>query len=349
MKTSTLEARHVSRAFGPLKAVVDVSLTLEAGQIYVLLGRSGSGKSTLLRMFAGLERLDDGQILMGGDVIATATAAMPVEARGLGMVFQDYALFPHLTALDNVAYGLMALGRAGARAGAQVWLEKVGLSDRAQAYPHMLSGGEQQRVALARALAPQPKAVLMDEPFSGLDPHMRVELQATTLDALRAAGVGALVVSHDAGEALAIADNVAIMEEGRIIQIGTPQEVYSSPLTLSAARALGPVWAFAATAEAGLVQAPFGNFPTPLSGSVTLAARPEATGIIPDTNGAWQITDVRGVGRFVTLNLTHLGLASSIQAHIEADQAPLIGTQVAVEVSADNALIFAGVAAATTP
>jgi iron(III) transport system ATP-binding protein len=339
MSQIRLEARHVSRAFGNIIAVDDVSLALEAGQVVVLLGQSGSGKSTLLRILAGLEGLDKGEVLSGGSVVANQSFSTPPEQRGLGMVFQDYALFPHLTAQQNVAFGLQTLGKPRAQDVAQDWLARVGLRDRAAFFPHQLSGGEQQRVALARALAPGPKAILMDEPFSGLDPHLRTDLQRTMVTTLRETGVAALVVSHDAEEAIAIADTIAIMDRGRLIQIGSPTAIFHQPASLSAARALGAVWTFDGISAEGGVDTPLGMIETKLNGPVTLAGRPEATTLTPDTNGAFDVFDVRGVGRDVTV------FAQSdeqvVQAKMAASHAPAIGQRVGVSLDPKDIFVFA--------
>ncbi len=338
MNPPSLEVRAVSRAFGPIKAVDSVSLSIASGQVTALLGQSGSGKSTLLRIFAGLESVDAGEVLAGGQLVSAKGYAVPPERRGLGMVFQDFALFPHLSALGNVAFGLTALGKAGAEKLAKSWLEKVGLEHRAGYFPHQLSGGEQQRVALARALAPQPRAILMDEPFSGLDPHLRADLQRTMLTALRDAGVAALIVSHDTEEALGIADQVAIMDHGRLIQAGLPNDVYARPVSLEAARALGPVWRHAASAHGGNVHTAFGNFETKLEGPVIIAARPEATQVIGASDGAFTVLDNRGVGRFVTTTLQSGDCI--VQARIEAKSVLSIGSTAHVGVSPSDVFVF---------
>jgi iron(III) transport system ATP-binding protein len=339
MSHPSLEARHVSRSFGTLKAVDDVSLTIEAGQVVALLGQSGSGKSTLLRIFAGLEGVDTGEVFASGERVSRPRHMMPPEQRGLGMVFQDYALFPHLSALGNVAFGLQDLGRAQAKKVALEWLVKVGLADRANYFPHQLSGGEQQRVALARALAPQPRAILMDEPFSGLDPHLRTDLQRTMLAALREAGVAALIVSHDTEEALGIADQVAIIDQGRIIQAGTPGDVYAKPLSLQAARALGPVWSSGAVAKDGKVETVFGTYATGLNGPVTIGARPDSTTLTTTTTGSFVVIDNRGVGRSITSTVKDpSGLI--VQARVEATKALAIGSLVSVSVAPADIFVF---------
>jgi iron(III) transport system ATP-binding protein len=338
MTLPRLEARHLCRAFGPVKAVDDVSLSIDAGQVVVLLGQSGSGKSTLLRILAGLEGLDAGEVLASGEVVANPTRNTPPEQRGLGMVFQDYALFPHLSALDNVAFGLTSRDKGARQTLAREWLDKVGLSARAAYFPHQLSGGEQQRVALARALAPAPHAVLMDEPFSGLDPQLRDDLQRTMLTALREAGVAALIVSHDSQEAIAIGDVIAIMDRGEIIQTGSPEQVYRAPVLLEAARALGPVWTCTGDAEGGRVVTSFGTFTTSHTGNVIIAARPEATRVLPNPLGVFTVTDRRGVGRFVSLTLQ--SPSARVSAHIAAADAPPLGAIVDVALADHDAMIF---------
>jgi iron(III) transport system ATP-binding protein len=338
MNDPSLEARAISRTFGKVTAVNNVTLSIGAGQVVVLLGQSGSGKSTLLRVFAGLEGVDSGEVFANGEQVSSPHTVTPPEQRGLGMVFQDYALFPHLTALGNVAFGLQTLSKTAAQEVAMDWLAKVGLANRGNYFPHQLSGGEQQRVALARALAPQPRAVLMDEPFSGLDPHLRTDLQLTMLSALRQAGVAALIVSHDPEEALAIADQVAIMDRGRIIQTGTPKEVYEAPVSLEAARALGKVWTMSVKADNGIAKTPLGQFATSLTGPIILAARAEATQVLPSSDGAFTVKDIRGVGRFVTVTLE--AQESVVRAQMEATLAPPIGSRANISVAAANAFLF---------
>jgi iron(III) transport system ATP-binding protein len=338
MTAPSLEARNVSRSFGSLKAVDGVSLALQSGQVFALLGASGSGKSTLLRILAGLEGLDAGEVWASGSRVASTKSASPPETRGVGMVFQDFALFPHLTALKNVMFGLSHLSKDQRTVVAMEWLNRVGLQNRSDYYPHQLSGGEQQRVALARALAPSPTALLMDEPFSGLDPHLRADLQRTMLATLRAAGVPALIVSHDTEEALAMADQVAIMDHGRIIQAGTPGDVYNAPVSLIAARALGAIWTFEGIGNNGAIPTPFGTFATPLEGKIVMGVRPDATTIEPRTDGNFTVSDVRGVGKF--LSVTAECADCVVIGRIEARLAPNLGETVHVTVSASDVFMF---------
>ena len=236
-----LIATHVTRRYGPTAVVEGVSLDLEPGDITALLGGSGAGKSTLLRLFAGLEPLDEGEIRLGGQLLSRPGKTVPAEKRRIGLIFQDFALFPHLTAAQNVAFGLKSRGKEAARTIAAEWLERLGLTGRADAFPHELSGGEQQRVAIARALAPEPAAILMDEPFSGLDPALRGSVRDTALAAIREAGIPALLVTHDPTEALESADCIAILQGGCLLQQGKAADVYMKPESAAIAAALGPV------------------------------------------------------------------------------------------------------------
>lgn len=258
-----LTVRGATRRFGGRVAVDDVDLELRAGRITALLGASGSGKSTLLRMIAGLEPLDAGSIRSGDRLLADAAFSVPPEARGVGLVFQDYALFPHLSVVDNVAFGLKDKPKAERRRLALEWLDTVHLADRAEAWPHMLSGGEQQRVALVRALARQPHTVLLDEPFSGLDRHLKAEVRETLMGALRAASAAVLMVTHDAEEALLMADDLALMDRGRILQTGRPDEAYLQPVSIAAARLLGEAQLLPAVIRSGTAVTAFGAIPAP--------------------------------------------------------------------------------------
>ncbi len=219
-----LQLDGVSKWFGESQAVADVSLSLPQG-ILALLGSSGCGKTTLLRLIAGFEQPQTGSIEIAGRKVASNNCWIPPEQRRLGMVFQDYALFPHLTVVENVAFGLKKQEKEAAKR----LIELVGLTGLEKRYPYQLSGGQQQRVALARALAPQPPLVLLDEPLSNLDVQVRLRLREEIRDILKATGTSAVFVTHDQEEALAIADLVAVMSKGKLEQIGTPQEVYTQP------------------------------------------------------------------------------------------------------------------------
>lgn len=240
--SSTLEYRHVSKRYprGERPAVRDVNLRVEKGEILALVGRSGSGKTTLLRLASGLEAPDSGEILIDDEVVAGAADWQPPEARGVGFVFQDGALFPHMTAAENIRYGLGEVPREKREVIIDNMLAMVGMRGFYSRYPHELSGGERQRLAVVRALAPEPKVVLMDEPFSNLDQALRRSLRDEIRRILRELRSTAILVSHDTDDALAIGDRVAVLKEGEIEQIGAPNEIYHKPVSGYSARLFGP-------------------------------------------------------------------------------------------------------------
>lgn len=263
----------VSRAYGGKLAVDRADLTLSRGRILGLLGASGSGKSTLLRAISGLEPIDAGVISIDGEVVSTPGHAVPPEARRVGMVFQDFALFPHLTVSQNVGFGLK--GRADRDAIVTELLDRVRLADRGGAFPHVLSGGEQQRVALARALAREPAVVLLDEPFSSLDGSLRAEVREDLVRALRESGASAIVVTHDAEDAMIMADDLALMDAGRVIQSGTPRDLYTAPTSVAAARLLGPINLAPAEVRDGVAASGLGAAATALAdGAALMGVRP---------------------------------------------------------------------------
>jgi iron(III) transport system ATP-binding protein len=283
-----LRLQGITHAFGAKKAVDDVSLAVEPGQLVCLLGPSGCGKTTLLRIAAGLEPLQKGSVALDGCAVAEPGYAVPPEQRGVGLVFQDYALFPHLDVTGNVAFGLAKLPAAGRAARIAETLAQVGREDYARAWPHELSGGQQQRVALARALAPKPRVVLMDEPFSGLDARLRESIRDDTLHVLKKSGAATLMVTHDPEEAMFMADRIAVMRDGRIEQAGTPDEIYAKPASAFVARFFGQVNEVAAIVAGGYAHTPFGRVPAPgwkEGADVKVVIRPEGVRLagIPDT------------------------------------------------------------------
>ena len=234
-----LEVRGASVGFGGVPVLAGVDVALGAGEIGALLGPSGAGKTTLLRAIAGFEPLLAGEVRLGGRVLAGPGLRLPPEQRGIGMVFQDFALLPHLDALANVRFGLHRLPRAEADARAREMLALVGLSEAADRAPHQLSGGQQQRVALARALAPRPALVLLDEPFSSLDPELRERLALDVRAVLKAAGVGALMVTHSRAEAFSLADRIGVVADGRLLQWASAYELYHRPASRQVAETCG--------------------------------------------------------------------------------------------------------------
>lgn len=273
-----LDIRSVTRRYRERTAVDSASLIIARGEIVCLLGPSGCGKSTLLRLAAGLEPVDDGEIHVEGRMLSGPGLTAPPEDRGIGLVFQDFALFPHLTVTENVMFGIARLDPAERRARVSSLLAMFRMQDRADAYPHMLSGGEQQRVAIARSLARRPSAILLDEPFSGLDGHLKGEVRRTVLAGLREAGASVLVVTHDPEEAMLMGDRMALMANGRILQTGTAEDCYLRPVSIAAARLLGEANAFSVQVSDGRARTPFGALPATdvIDGPATMMIRPEA-------------------------------------------------------------------------
>ncbi len=251
-----------------------VDLELKARSVTAVLGPSGSGKTTLLRVIAGLENPDEGSVHLEGELVSGSGYTLPPEQRGLGLVFQNYALFPHMKVEENIAFGLK--GRSSRKELVEQSLQAARLEGRGGAYPHELSGGEQQRVALARALVTSPSLVLMDEPFSSLDAALRRHIRDQALAQVRQSGAAVLIVTHDAEEALLIADQLVLMAEGRVLQTGTPEEVYLTPLSAEAARLTGAVNVWTGKVHEGWLATPFG----PLRAPPSVQEREEATALV---------------------------------------------------------------------
>ncbi len=254
-----LRLHEVSRSFGKTAAVNSVSLAVRAGEVLSLVGPSGCGKSTLLRMIAGVEHADQGQIVIDGIEVDGARFVQP-EERSVGFVFHDYALFPHLTVRENVLFGLKRLDRSSARTKADAVIERIGIMHLAERYPASLSGGEQQRVALARALAPDPKIVLMDEPFSNLDQGLRAQVRGETLALLKGLETTVVLVTHDPQEALSAADQVVLMKRGEVIQAGSPYDLYDRPASAYAAEFFAPSNKVPGVLRGDHVDTPLGAF-----------------------------------------------------------------------------------------
>ncbi len=251
-----------------------VSFTVQAGSIAAILGPSGCGKTTTLRLIAGFERTDAGKIVLDDVILSDQTQHLAPEARGIGFVFQDYALFPHINVLQNVAFGLRGADRLER---AKEVCALVGLNIFTNRMPHQLSGGQQQRVALARALAPRPKLVLLDEPFSSLDAGLRESTRAEVRDILRSSGATALLVTHDQEEAMSFADQLLVMRDGKLEQAGVPETVYTRPRTAFVASFLGKTNLFPARVQNSIAETPFGqiNVAGLSDGSTMLSLRPE--------------------------------------------------------------------------
>ena len=301
--------RGLSKSFGAIEAVRELNLEIDRGELMAVLGPSGCGKTTLLRVIAGFEQPDAGCVVVSDEVGAGPGRTIPPEKRHVGMVFQDYALFPHLSVEGNVAFGLSNRPRDERDALTRRTLELVGLQHKARTGVHELSGGERQRVALARALAPEPELVLLDEPFSSLDATLRAGLRREVELILRDAEATALLVTHDQEEALSLADRVAVMRDGEIVQVGPPVEVYGEPATRWAAQFVGEVNVLSGVARGGGVETELGVFDlrAPASGSVQVAVRPEQLELRADGNGNAEVVAREFRGHDVLYRLRHEG------------------------------------------
>jgi len=306
---SHVRVRGLSKSFGAIEAVRELNLEIERGELMAVLGPSGCGKTTLLRVIAGFEQPDAGCVVVSDDVVAGPGRLVPPEKRRVGMVFQDYALFPHLSVEGNVAFGLSNRPREERDALTRRTLELVGLQHRARTGVHALSGGERQRVALARALAPEPELVLLDEPFSSLDATLRAGLRREVELILRDAEATALLVTHDQEEALSLADRLAVMRDGEIVQVGPPVEVYGEPATRWAAQFVGEVNVLSGVARGTGVETELGVFDLRVAtnGSVQVAVRPEQLELRPDANGNAEVVAREFRGHDVLYRLRHEG------------------------------------------
>ena len=314
----SLQCAGVSKRYGDVQAVLELHLTAKAGQILALLGPSGCGKTTTLRLIAGFEQPDDGEISIGSRLVSSPTSSVPPERRRIGMVFQEGALFPHLTVEQNVGYGLRReQGRAGRIEDA---LALVGLSSMRKRMPHELSGGQQQRVALGRALVPRPDILLLDEPFSNLDAKLSEQLRGDVAEILRSSGVTAVFVTHDQEAALHVGDAVALMNEGRVEQVGSPASIFHTPATRYAAEFLGTVDFLPVRFEHGILASELGPMDQALvssldlNGSVShlleIMVRPDCLECFPDGDGDGVILDREFRGAFY---LYRIRLASGNQ------------------------------------
>jgi len=236
-----LIAENLSKSFAGTDVVSDVSLSLQPGEVTAIIGQSGAGKSTLLRLLAGMEHPDAGRILRGSEILSSASKTIPIEKRRTGLVFQDFALFPSMSAAQNIEFGLHAHPKPHRSDIVETWLTELNLQHLKHAYPHQLSGGEQQRVAIARALAPEPQTILLDEPFSGLDHNLRNKARRAAFKAIRKTGAPALITTHDSAEALSLSDQMGVMLQGKLLQLGSPDDIYLRPISIDVARAVGPV------------------------------------------------------------------------------------------------------------
>ena len=339
-----LTFEEVSRRYGGTLALDGVSLDIAPSEILCLLGPSGCGKSTLLRIAAGVERPSSGRVLLDGQEVAGPDRFVPPEQRGVGLMFQDFALFPHLTILDNVAFGLKSLNRSEARAEAFSALERVSLSHYASEYPHILSGGEQQRVALARAIAPRPSVLLMDEPFSGLDSQLREKMREDTLAILHETRATSIVVTHDAEEAMRMGDRVALMRQGRIVQTGKALDLYRAPKDILAARTFSDLNELAARVEQGNAATPLGRFfanGLPDGADAIVCVRQRGVRLLQAGQGVpGRVLDARFLGDVALVEIAVQGLDAPILARVKESDVPPEGAEIGVGIDTGAVLVF---------
>lgn len=345
-RSQNLAIRSIRHRFGDNEVLKNIDLDIQAGEVICLAGPSGCGKSTLLRLIAGLERVQAGELQIQQQLIASSQIHVPPEARGIGMVFQDFALFPHISILENVAFGLGHLPRADRQQRAMAMLERVGLTSRATDYPHVLSGGQQQRIALARALAPEPGILLLDEPFSNLDVRLRHRIRQETLGLLKATGTTSILVTHDPDEAMFMADRIALMSDGHILQTGTPEMLYRQPANAFAAEFFGDINAFGSQVINRQVQTPFGPLDAKHlkeGGYADILIRPEAIKPV-DTAGHLtchgQVIDTRMLGANTSVSVQPDNHPSPLQIQVANTLHLYAGQRITLALDASGAFVF---------
>lgn len=341
MSGPVLETRALSKRYGasPTYALRDVAVTVQRGEVLAVVGESGCGKTTLLRLIAGLEVPTSGEVLLQGSVASSARGVVAPEKRGVGIVFQDYALFPHLNVLDNVTFGLHSLRRRARRERGLETLSLVGMGEYASRYPHELSGGQQQRVALARALAPRPALLLLDEPFSNLDVVLKAHVREEIGQIIRETGTTALFVVHDLEDVLSVADRIAILKQGALQQIDTPHAVYERPVDEYVARLFGSTNLLPATPRGAGFDTPIGYIATDAARGrrtpVTVSIRPQDVEIAPQSAGGTAATvrqtRFRGDHQEVVVTVSNGGGAPyELVLHTRADRRFHVGDTILV-------------------
>ena len=335
----------VERWYGETRALRGFSLEIAPAEVVCLLGPSGCGKTTLLRVAAGIEKPSSGRILINEREMAGPNRFVPPEQRGIGLMFQDFALFPHLSILDNVAFGLSALPRADALREAQAMLARVGLDNLSAEFPHTLSGGQQQRVALARALVPRPAVVLMDEPFSGLDVQLRDTMQEETRALLQETRATSMIVTHHPEEAMRLADRIAVMHKGCLAQVGTAEDLYNRPADLFVARLFSEVNEITHRVVRGEIETPFGRFPAkdvPDGAIAVLCVRERGLRINrsgPGLSGRVLQTKFLGDVRLLEIGVT--GFDQPMRVRLASGENIAKGEDVLLEVDRQQIMVFA--------
>jgi iron(III) transport system ATP-binding protein len=329
---------------GDFPAVSDITFSVEQGEVLALLGPSGSGKTTVLRLIAGFESPDRGQVFLRAMEVSRPGHNLPPEKRGVGMVFQDYGLFPHLSIAQNVAFGLYHVSPSEKKRRVHEILQLVGLIGFEDRYPHELSGGQQQRVALARALAPSPIVILLDEPFSNLDPDMRSRMRSEVHQILKQVGATAVLVTHDHEEAFAMADKIGVLNGGRIEQFDTPEMIYHTPSTPFVADFVGQAdFLPGVVGPDGLIHSEIGHFPNPKKypggKSVAIMIRPDDIRLVPDPGGIARVTSRQFRG---SENLYTLALPSGQTIHASEHSVSVYdpGTWVQLKLTATHTVLF---------
>lgn len=345
--SACLTFEDVRRNFGTTQALAGVSLEIDRGEVVCLLGPSGCGKTTLLRIAAGIERPTGGRVLINGHEVAGPSSFVVPEKRSVGLMFQDFALFPHLTIAGNVAFGLKSLPRAEAKREALAALKRVGLEHMADDYPHVLSGGQQQRVALARALVPRPAVMLMDEPFSGLDVQLRDAMQEETLSLLRETGATAMVVTHNPEEAMRIGDRIVVMRAGRLIQQGQAEALYHQPADLFVARLFSEINEVAYRVGAdGKIDTPIGKLSPPAGlqahDAVTIGIRERDIRLSDNGAGlSGRVLDAKFLGDVVRLEVGIEGFDQPLKVRVRESAGFRQGHDVRAQIDPERALVFA--------
>jgi len=339
-----LNFASLSYSYDQAPVLHDVSFEARRGEITCLLGPSGCGKTTLLNLAAGLLEIQAGQISLDETTLAAPGMSPPPEKRPVGLVFQDGALFPHMTVEQNVGFGLTSDEHQTPRI--DTLLDQVDLKEFRARYPDQLSGGQQQRVALVRALAPRPDVVLLDEPFANIDNQLRRVIREDTRRMLRDAGTIAIMVTHDPEEAIEIADHLVIMEAGQIIQAGPPDRIYDAPETATVACMFGNGQQIQGSIESNEIQTEFGNWhvpclasPTSQKGSATLVVRPDALDVTVEEAGTCFVTDIRSTGPFIRVVLSSEAGAQLV-CHSHGGSSVTEGTRVQVSPAANSVFVY---------
>ena len=333
MPPAAIRCHNISKYFGPLPAVESISFGVPAGQTLALLGPSGCGKTTILRLLAGFEKLDEGEIEIGENVVAGPDRYLPPEKRRIGMVFQDYAIFPHLTVAENIGFGLN--GRNNRVVRVEYLLSFVGLEGLGDRMPQELSGGQQQRVALARALAPSPRALLLDEPFSNLDAALRTEVRVEVRELLRQSGTTTIFVTHDQEEALFFGDLIAVMRSGSIEQVGRPEEVFLRPRTRFVAAFMGQTDFIPGRVKDNGIETPLGRLDLAISlpsgTQLEVALRPNHVALTTDGSPNSRILSrqFQGIAYLYRVALTNGSIVHSWQPH-QVDLPPGTSVQASI-------------------